>query len=51
MQTKRRELFTTIRTEGAILPADLLQRVANGDSGLEAFAERRGGSSPGSEGP
>ena len=35
MQTKRRELFTTIRTEGAILPADLLQRVAEGDGSLE----------------
>ncbi len=37
MQTKRRELFTTVRTEGAILPADLLQRIADGDSGLEGL--------------
>ncbi|MEI8374625.1 MAG: N-6 DNA methylase [Planctomycetota bacterium] len=37
MQTKRRELFTTVRTEGAILPADLLQRVADGGSGLEGL--------------
>lgn len=27
--TRRREIFTTIRTEGAILPADLLGRVAD----------------------
>ena len=27
MPTKRRELFATVRTEGAILPADLLQRI------------------------
>lgn len=30
MQTKRQNPFTTVRTEGAILPADLLQRVAGG---------------------
>jgi hypothetical protein len=34
MQARRRELFTTIRTEGAILPPDLLQRVAAGDPDL-----------------
>jgi hypothetical protein len=34
MELRRRELFTTIRTEGAILPPDLLQRVASGDSDL-----------------
>jgi hypothetical protein len=34
MELRRRELFTTIRTEGAILPSDLLQRVAGGDSDL-----------------
>ena len=32
MEVGRRELFTTIRTEGAILPPDLLQRVAGGDN-------------------
>ncbi len=37
MQTKRRDLFTTVRTEGAVLPSDLLQRVADGDSGLEGL--------------
>ena len=26
MQTRRQNPFTTVRTEGAILPADLLQR-------------------------
>jgi hypothetical protein len=34
MQVQRRELFTTIRTEGAILPSDLLQRVAAGDKDI-----------------
>ena len=32
MQTQRHEPFTTVRTEGAMLPADLLQRVAGGDA-------------------
>lgn len=31
MQTSHRNLFTTIRTEGAILPADLLGRISEGD--------------------
>jgi hypothetical protein len=30
MQTVSRSSFTTVKTEGAILPADLLQRVADG---------------------
>jgi hypothetical protein len=30
----RRELFTTVRTEGAILPPELLQRVLEADKGL-----------------
>jgi hypothetical protein len=30
MQTKRQNPFTTVRSEGAILPADLLQRVVGG---------------------
>src|SRR5919202_6129015 len=34
MQTKHRDIFTTIHTEGALLPADLLQRVADGDPTL-----------------
>ena len=37
MQTKRRDLFTTVRTEGAILPADLLQRIVDGDHQLEGL--------------
>jgi hypothetical protein len=32
MKTSRRNTFTTIRTEGAILPPDLLQRVAEGSN-------------------
>jgi N-6 DNA Methylase len=34
MPTRSSDRFPTIRTEGAILPADLLQRIAAGDSGL-----------------
>ena len=34
MLTHHRSTFTTIRTEGAILPADLLQRIAEGDASL-----------------
>ena len=30
----RHETFTTIRSEGAILPADLLQRLIEGDKEL-----------------
>lgn len=37
MQTRYRNLFTTIRTEGAILPPDLLQRISSGDSNLEGL--------------
>ena len=32
-----RTSFTTIHTEGAILPADLLQRIANGDRDLDGL--------------
>lgn len=35
MQTRRLELFTTIHTEGAILPVDLLQRILDGDSAVD----------------
>ena len=31
MQTVARSNFTTVKTEGAILPADLLQRIADGE--------------------
>jgi hypothetical protein len=34
MQTHHRNTFTTIRTEGALLPADLLQRILDGDLDL-----------------
>ena len=35
MTTNATDRFTTVRTEGAILPADLLLRVAAGDASLE----------------
>ncbi len=34
MPPRRQDVFTTVRTEGGILPADLLQRIAAGDSDL-----------------
>lgn len=34
MPTRSSDRFPTIRTEGAILPADLLQRIATGEGGL-----------------
>ena len=34
MQTRTRDLFLTVRTEGAILPSDLLERIAAGDPDL-----------------
>lgn len=34
MQTRTRDLFLTVRTEGAILPPDLLERIATGDPDL-----------------
>ena len=37
MQTHRQSVFSTIRTEGAILPPDLLQRIANGDPQLDGL--------------
>ena len=37
MHIRRSDIFTTIRTEGAILPADLLQRIAEGDRRLEGL--------------
>ena len=44
--TRRREIFTTIHTEGAILPADLLGRIADNDrqvGGLRSEDYRRYG--------
>ena len=37
MQTRRRNTFTTIRTEGAILPPDLLQRISEGATNLDGL--------------
>ena len=37
MQTRRRDLFTTVRTEGSILPADLLQRIVVRDTTLDGL--------------
>ena len=34
MASRSRDLFLTVRTEGAILPADLLQRIVEGDAEL-----------------
>jgi hypothetical protein len=31
---KTHDLFTTVRTEGGLLPPDLLQRIARGDRQL-----------------
>jgi hypothetical protein len=36
---KARDLFTTIRTEGGLLPADLLQRLVNRDKELPGLDE------------
>ena len=38
MPMRSSDRFPTIRTEGAILPADLLQRIAAGDNGLIGLA-------------
>lgn len=38
MKKRRRDIFTTIRTEGNLLPVDLLQRVAEGDKGLDGLS-------------
>jgi hypothetical protein len=37
MRTSTRPTFTTIRIEGAILPPDLLQRIADGDASIEGL--------------
>ncbi len=38
IQSRRRDLFTTVITEGSILPADLLQRIVARDSGLDGLS-------------
>lgn len=37
MQTRNRNTFTTIHTEGALLPVDLLQRISENDKELEGL--------------
>lgn len=37
MATRTRDIFTTVHTEGAILPPDLLQHIAEGDDELEGL--------------
>ncbi len=37
MRTRGRDTFTTIRTEGAILPPDLLGRISEGDKDLDCL--------------
>jgi hypothetical protein len=37
MQISRRNIFTTIKTEGGLLPADLLLRIAEGDPAVEGL--------------
>jgi len=37
MRTKSRNPFSTIRTEGGLLPAEFLQRVAQGDKGIDGL--------------
>ena len=38
MTVRSLNTYTTIRTEGALLPPDLLQRIADGDNDLEGLA-------------
>ncbi|MCG9969579.1 N-6 DNA methylase [Pelotomaculum terephthalicicum JT] len=38
MQVRRKDMFTTIRTEGSILPPDLLQRIVTGERELDGLA-------------
>ena len=36
-QRRHHTIFTTVRSEGAILPMDLLQRIAQGDPNLSGL--------------
>ena len=47
MARRRHSPFATVRTEGAILPADLLERVAAGDRSLGGLAPTDYGLAPG----
>jgi len=40
MQTRNRSTFTTIHTEGALLPVDLLHRISENDKSLEGMRPR-----------
>jgi len=37
MSGRTRDVFTTLHSEGAILPPDLLQRIADGDRDLDGL--------------
>jgi len=37
MQTSARNLFTTIRSQGVLLPADFLQRIADGSKEIDGL--------------
>ncbi len=38
MRRSHRETFTTIKTEGALLPVEILQRIAEGNRDLEGLS-------------
>lgn len=40
MQVRHREVFTSIQTEGVILPPDLLKRIFSGDSDLDGLKSK-----------
>ena len=40
MKSHSRNFFTTIRSEGAILPSDLLQRIVSGDKNLDGLTAK-----------
>ncbi len=47
MHTSRRSLFTTITTEGALLPADLLEQISKGGPDIKGLAPQDYGLAPG----
>ena len=47
MQTRNRNTFTTIHTEGALLPVDLLQRISENDRSLDGLDPQRYHLAPG----